>query len=43
MEFEKIPECPESEQTAKTTRLPPNLALPTLFAQFDEVYSMILG
>ena len=31
-----------SEQSAKVTRLPPNLASPTLFPWFGEVYSMVL-
>ena len=42
-ESSACPECPESKHTAKITRLPPNLASLTLFAQFGEVYSMAFG
>ena len=36
-------ECPEANKLQKTTRLPPNLALPTFFAWFGKVYSRVLG
>ena len=36
-----LADCPESQQTAKITSLPPNLASPTFFARFGKVYSKV--